>query len=106
MTTPPNDPRVKAAAAQVEKGARERAAAYGPPPWQPIWKRPRKPKSKKQKEKELQEQRKRLQAAGRRRHIARQSCRPRSRRNRIGSAASRRDARALSRMRHSTTSPG
>ncbi|MFF4762541.1 hypothetical protein [Streptomyces sp. NPDC001292] len=74
-----------------EGGRAERAAAYGPPPWQPIWKRP----------KELREQRKRLREAGKRHFAVGQSLRPRSRRNRIGSAAARRDARALSRMRHS-----
>ncbi|MFI9586996.1 relaxase domain-containing protein [Streptomyces sp. NPDC052236] len=39
------DPRIQAAAALVKDGARERASAYGPPSWEPIWKRPRKPKS-------------------------------------------------------------
>ncbi|MFF9811580.1 hypothetical protein ACF1G5_42010 [Streptomyces coeruleorubidus] len=77
--------------------------------WQPVWKRPRKPKSKAAKKAELRKQRKRLQAAGRRRLAAgqsrrprsRQSRRPRSRQNRIGNMAARRDARALSRVRHS-----
>jgi len=69
--------------------------------WQPLWKRPRKPKSKVAKKQELCKQRKRLQDAGRRRLAAGQSRRPRSRQNRIGNAAARRDARALSRVRHS-----
>jgi hypothetical protein len=69
--------------------------------WQPIWKRPRKPKSKAAKKVELRKQRRRLQDAGRRRLAAGQSRRPRSRQNRIGNAAARRDARALSRLRHS-----
>ncbi|WP_240509412.1 hypothetical protein [Streptomyces agglomeratus] len=68
--------------------------------WQPIWKRPRTPKSKAAKA-ELRKQRKRLQGAGKRRLAASQSRRPRSRQNRIGNAAARRDARALSRVRHS-----
>ncbi|MFF3505675.1 hypothetical protein [Streptomyces sp. NPDC003247] len=69
--------------------------------WQPIWKRPRKPKSKAAKKAELRKQRKRLQEAGKRRLAAANSRRPRSRQNRIGNAAARRDARALSRVRHS-----
>ncbi|MFH8476970.1 transposase [Streptomyces sp. NPDC018000] len=45
--------------------------------------------------------RRRLQDAGRRRLAAGQSRRPRSRQNRIGNAAARRAACALSRVRHS-----
>ncbi|MFC8260750.1 hypothetical protein ACFUNF_24850 [Streptomyces sp. NPDC057291] len=101
MTTPPKDPRIEAAAAQVQASIQERAAAYGLPPWEPIWKRPRPPKSQAQMKQELRKQRRRLQEAGRRRFFAGQSRRPRSRQNRIGSAAVRRDARALSRVRHS-----
>ncbi|WP_375137990.1 hypothetical protein [Streptomyces sp. CG 926] len=41
------------------------------------------------------------QPAGKRHLAAGQSLRPRSRQNRIGNAAARRDARALSRVRHS-----
>ncbi|MFF5475448.1 hypothetical protein [Streptomyces achromogenes] len=70
--------------------------------WQPVWKRPQKPKSKAAKKAELRRQRGRLKAAGRRRLAAGQSRRPRPRQSRIGNAAARRDARALSRMRHST----
>ncbi|MFD5065412.1 hypothetical protein [Streptomyces sp. NPDC058394] len=104
MTMPPKDPRIEAAAAQVREAAQERADAYGPPPWEPIWKRPRTSKSQAQAQtkQELRKQRRRLQEAGRRRFFAGQSRRPRSRQNRIGSAAARRDARALSRVRHST----
>jgi hypothetical protein len=69
--------------------------------WQPVWKRPRKPKSKAAKKKELREQRQRLQEAAKRRLAARNSRRPRSRQSRIGNAAARRDTRALSRVRHS-----
>lgn len=98
---PPKDPRIEAAAARVQEAVQERADAYGPLPWGPIWKRPRTPKPQEQKEQELRKQRKRLQTAGQRRFIAGQSHRPRSRQNRIGSAAMRRDARALSRLRHS-----
>ncbi|MFD5935528.1 hypothetical protein [Streptomyces sp. NPDC060333] len=99
---PPADPRIEAVAARLKEAAHERAGAFGPPPvWQPIWKRPRKPKSIKAKKAELAKQRKRLKAAGVRRFYGAQSRRPRPRQNRIGSAAARRDTRALSRMRHS-----
>ncbi|GAA1545781.1 hypothetical protein GCM10009730_63570 [Streptomyces albidochromogenes] len=102
MTTPPADPRIEAVAARLREAAQERADAYGPPPaWEPIWKRPRKPKADREKKQELRKQRKRLKAAGIRRFYGAQSRRPRPRQNRIGSAAARRDARALSRMRHS-----
>ncbi|ATZ22068.1 hypothetical protein ACFZBM_36565 [Streptomyces lavendulae] len=101
-TTPPADPRIEAVAARLKEAAQKRAEAYAPPPaWQPIWKRPRKPKSIKAKKEELAKQRKRLKAAGVRRFYGAQARRPRPRQNRIGSAAGRRDARALSRMRHS-----
>ncbi|MFD5510785.1 hypothetical protein ACFWIB_23855 [Streptomyces sp. NPDC127051] len=99
---PPADPRIEAVAARLKAASQERAEAYVPPTdWQPIWKRPRKPKSIKAKKAELAKQRKRLKAAGVRRFYGAQSRRPRPRQNRIGSAAARRDARALSRMRHS-----
>ncbi|MFD8220838.1 hypothetical protein ACFV2U_46055 [Streptomyces sp. NPDC059697] len=101
MTTPPDDPRIEAAVARMREAAQERAAMLGPPLWAPIWKRPRTPKSKAEKKRELRKQRRRLQDAGRRRFFAGQSRRPRSRLNRIGNAAARRDARALSRVRHS-----
>lgn len=39
MTTPPDDPRAEAAAARTKEAAQERAAAYGPPKWQPVRKR-------------------------------------------------------------------
>ncbi|MCW2904175.1 MAG: sle2 [Streptosporangiaceae bacterium] len=52
--------------------------------------------------KQLREQRKWLKAAGHRRLVAGNSRRPRPRQNRIGSAAARRDARALARLRHSS----
>ncbi|MBK3567845.1 hypothetical protein [Streptomyces sp. MBT62] len=101
MTMPPDDPRIEAALTLVQQGAQERAAVLGTPLWQPIWKRPRKPLTKAEKKKRLHKQRERLQQAGRRRFYTGQSRRPRPRRNRIGSAATRRDARALSRLRHS-----
>ncbi|WP_405562757.1 hypothetical protein [Streptomyces phaeochromogenes] len=103
MTTPPNDP-IEAALALVRQGAQERATVLGPPHWQPIWKKPRKRLTKAEKKKRLHLQRQRLQQAGHRRFYAGQSRRPRPRRNRIGSAASRRGARALSRLRHSNAS--
>lgn len=97
-----DDPRIEAAAARVRQAAQQRAAAYGAPPWEPLWKRSRTPKSKAQKMQKLHQQRQRLQEAGRRRLAAAESRRPRARPNRIGSAAARRDAQTLSRMRHST----
>ncbi|MFB7982948.1 hypothetical protein [Streptomyces vinaceus] len=101
-TTPPADPRIEAVAARLKAASQERAEAYVPPTdWQPIWKRPRKPKSIKAKQEQLAKQRKRLKAAGVRRFYGAQARQPRPRQNRIGSAAARRDARALSRMRHS-----
>lgn len=49
-TTPPADPRIEAVAARLKEVAQERAETLGlPPVWQPIWKRPRKPKSIKEK---------------------------------------------------------
>ncbi|WP_019074420.1 hypothetical protein [Streptomyces hokutonensis] len=101
MTTPPVDATSEAIAALVEEAIQERAAAYGGSAYQPLWKRPRKPKTTKEKNKVLREQRKRGKAARIRRHAAGQSRRPRARQNRIGSAAARRDARALSRLRYS-----
>ncbi|MFB6999353.1 hypothetical protein ACFCXF_14910 [Streptomyces virginiae] len=101
-TTPPADPRIEAVAARLKAASQERAEAYVPPTdWQPIWKRPRKPKTIKAKKEQLAKQRKRLKAAGARRFYGAQARRPRPRQNRIGSAAARRDTRALSRMRHS-----
>ncbi|MCX5079176.1 hypothetical protein OHA84_38185 (plasmid) [Streptomyces sp. NBC_00513] len=101
-STPPADPRIEAVAARLKEAAQKRAEAYAPPTdWQPVWKRPRKPKTIKAKKEQLAKQHKRLKAAGVRRFYGAQSRRPRPRQNRIGSAAARRDARALSRMRHS-----
>ncbi|MFB6710425.1 hypothetical protein ACFCW6_37705 [Streptomyces sp. NPDC056333] len=102
MTTPSKDTRIGAAAARVQEAVQERADAYGPPPWEPIWKRPRTPKSQAQKKQELRKRRRRLQDGGHHRFIAGQSRRPRPRQNRIGNATARRDALALSRVRHST----
>ena len=101
MTTPSEDPRIEAAVARMREGAQERAAVLGPPPWEPLWRRPRTPKSQAEKKRELRKQRRRLQDAGRRHFFAGQSRRPRARQNHIGNAAARRDARALSRVRHS-----
>jgi hypothetical protein len=98
----PEEPSLEDALARAREAAQEWTAVLDEPPWEPIWKRPRTPKSKAEKKRELRKQRRRLQDAGRRRFVAGQSRRPRSRQNRIGSAAARRDARALSRMRHST----
>ncbi|WP_327299992.1 hypothetical protein [Streptomyces goshikiensis] len=104
----PADTRIEAVATRLKEAAQKRAEAYAPPTeWQQIWKRPRKPKSIKAKKAELAKQRKRLKAAGVRRFYGAQPRRPRPRprprprKNRIGSAAARRDTRALSRMRHS-----
>ncbi|WP_413751801.1 hypothetical protein NRF20_01245 [Streptomyces sp. R-74717] len=101
MSTP-EQPSFEDALARAREASKELAAVLDEPPWEPIWKRPRKPKSKAEKKQELRKQRRRLQDAGRRRFAVGQSRRPRSRQNRIGNAAARRDARALSRVRHST----
>ncbi|MEV8435132.1 hypothetical protein [Streptomyces chartreusis] len=106
MTIPEEQPRsLEAALARARTFSKMIAAALGEEPerdkplaWRPIWKRPR----KRRKKGELLKQQQRLQRAGRRRLVAAQSRRPRSRQNRIGNAAARRDARALSRVRHST----
>ncbi|MFD8939242.1 hypothetical protein ACFV0R_29005 [Streptomyces sp. NPDC059578] len=87
--TPPVDPRAEAVAARLKEAAQKRAEAYAPPTdWQPIWKRPRKPKTVKAKKEELAKQRKRLKAAGVRRFYGAQVCRPQQ--NRIGSTSARR----------------
>ncbi|GHG19478.1 hypothetical protein [Streptomyces hydrogenans] len=110
MNTPEERPNPDEALALARAAREQMAAALDedqepdvdePVGWQPIWKRPRKPKSKAAKKKELREQRKRLQEAAKRRLAARNSRRPRARQSRIGNAAARRDARALSRVRHS-----
>ncbi|MEU5709986.1 MULTISPECIES: hypothetical protein [Streptomyces] len=111
MSTPEEQPSLDEALARAHAAREKMAAALDedqepevdePVGWQPTWKRPRKPKSKAAKKAELRKQRKRLQDAGRRHLAAGQSRRPRSQQNRIGNAAARRDARALSRVRHST----
>ncbi len=110
MSTPeelpnPDDALARARAARPEMAAAldedQEHEADEPARWQPIWKRPQTPKLKEDKKKELRDQRERLQDAGKRRLAARESRRPRSRQSRIGNAAARRDARALSRVRHS-----
>ncbi|MFH8336315.1 hypothetical protein [Streptomyces sp. AM6-12] len=110
MNTPEERPNPDDALARARAAREQMAAALTedqePEPdeplgWQPIWKRPRKPKSKAEKNAELRKQRKRLQEAGKRRLAAGNSRRPRPRQNRIGNAAARRDARALFRVRHS-----
>jgi hypothetical protein len=111
MSTPEERPNPDDALARARAAREQMAAALTedqePDPdeplgWQPIWKRPRKPKSKAEKKAELRKQRKRIQDAGKRRLAAGESRRPRSRQSRIGNAAARRDARALSRVRHSS----
>jgi hypothetical protein len=108
MSTPEEQPSLEEARARA--AAKRMAAALDedqepepdePPGWQPVWKRLRKPKSKAAKKEELRKQQRRLRDAGRRWLAAGQSRQPRSRQNRIGNAAARRDARALSRVRHS-----
>ncbi|MFD9139109.1 hypothetical protein ACFVZA_43430 [Streptomyces bottropensis] len=102
MRTPEELPDPEDALARAREARAEMAAALDEDlGWQPVWKRPRKFKSKADKKKELRKQRERLRDAGKRRFAAGQSRRPRSRQNRIGNAAARRDARALSRARHS-----
>ncbi|WP_225828278.1 hypothetical protein [Streptomyces naphthomycinicus] len=110
MSTPEDQPNAEEALARA-RAAREQMAAVldedqepavdEPVGWRPIWKRPRKSKSKAAKKGELRKQRKRLQEAGKCRLAAGNSRRPRSRQSRIGNAAALRDARALSRVRHS-----
>ncbi|MGP3635333.1 hypothetical protein ACTU45_18520 [Streptomyces sp. 24-1644] len=114
MTTPEENPEIPGledALARARAAHKEMAAALDEDQkpeldedlgWQPVWKRPRKLKSKAEENKELRKQRRRLQDAGKRRLAAGQSRRPRSRQSRIGNSAARRDARALSRVRHST----
>ncbi|MFS0696724.1 hypothetical protein [Streptomyces nitrosporeus] len=110
MSTPDEQPNPGDALACARAAREQMAAALDedqelgadePVGWQPIWKRPRKPKSKAAKKAELRKQRKRLQDAAKRRLAAGESRRPRSRQSRIGNATARRDARALSRVRHS-----
>ncbi|NUK09947.1 hypothetical protein HRW18_18450 [Streptomyces lunaelactis] len=102
MSTPEEEPRLEDVLARARAASEGLAAGLDePPPWEPIWKRPRKPKNDREEKEELRKQRRRLQDAGRRRFFAGQSRWPRSRQNRIGNAAARRDARALSRVRHS-----
>ncbi|MFD3334734.1 hypothetical protein ACFWV1_19080 [Streptomyces sp. NPDC058700] len=110
MITPEERPNPDEALARARAAREQMAAALTedqepehdePVGWQPIWKRPRTPKSKAAKEAELRKQRKRLQEAAKRRLAARNSRRPRSRQSRIGNAAAPRDARVLSRVRHS-----
>ncbi|MFC8015527.1 hypothetical protein [Streptomyces cinereoruber] len=111
MNTPEDRPNPDDALARARAAREQMAAALTedqePDPdeplgWQPVWKRPRKPKSKAAEKAELRKQRKRLQEAAKRRLAAGNSRRPRSRQSRIGNAAARRDARALSRVRHSS----
>ncbi|MFJ9634739.1 hypothetical protein ACIRU8_44330 [Streptomyces sp. NPDC101175] len=109
MSTPEEQPNPEDALARARAARAEMAAALEedqepdePVGWQPVWKRPRKPKSKAAKKAELRKQRRRLQDAAKRRLAAGNLRRPRSRQSRIGNAAARRDARALSRVRHSS----
>ncbi|MFJ1621790.1 hypothetical protein ACIODX_15700 [Streptomyces sp. NPDC088190] len=72
------------------------------PRWSTPAPRSRPPPRWPSKKQELRKQRRRLQDATKRCLAAEQSRRPRSRQSRIGNTAARRDARALSRVRHST----
>ncbi|WP_371601765.1 hypothetical protein OG345_00025 [Streptomyces sp. NBC_01220] len=94
----PRSPQGDGRRARRGPGARARRG----PGWQPVWKRPRKRKSKAAEKLELHKQRRLLQGAGKRRLAAAQSRWPRSPQSRIGNAAARRDARAPSRVRHSS----
>ncbi|MFC9622776.1 hypothetical protein ACFTXM_23215 [Streptomyces sp. NPDC056930] len=68
MSTPEGQPSLENALARARAVSEELAAVLDdPPPWEPIWKRPRKPKSDQEKKAELRKQRRRLQDAGRRR---------------------------------------
>ncbi|WP_413755073.1 hypothetical protein [Streptomyces sp. MMBL 11-3] len=110
MSTPEDQPGPEEALARARDARAEMAAALDEDQepkadesagWQPVWKRPRMPKSTAAKKRELHKQRRRIQEAAKRRLAAGNSRRPRSRQSRIGNAAARRDARALSRVRHS-----
>ncbi|MDT0614409.1 hypothetical protein [Streptomyces lancefieldiae] len=110
MSTPEERPNPDDALARARAARKQMAAALDgdqeheadePVRWQSIWKRPRTPKSKAAKKEALRMQRRRLQDAAKRRLAAGNSRRPRSQQSPIGSAAARRDARALSRVRHS-----
>ncbi|MDQ1013404.1 hypothetical protein QFZ82_007972 [Streptomyces sp. V4I23] len=79
MSTPEERPNPDDALARARAAREQMAAALTedqepdadePLGWQPIWKRPRKPKSKAAKKAELRKQRKRLQEAGKRRLAA------------------------------------
>lgn len=111
MSTPEERPDAQDALARAHEARAKMAAVLDedqepdpdePAGWQPVWKRPRTPKSKAAKKLQLHKQRRRLKDAGKRRLAAGESRRPRSRQSRIGNAAARRDARALSRVRHSS----
>ncbi|TXR94530.1 hypothetical protein EAO73_34995 [Streptomyces sp. col6] len=113
MNTPEEQPDHEETLARALAAREQMAAALDedqepeadePEGWQPIWKRPRTPKSKADKKKELRKQRRRLQDAGKRRFAAGQSRRPRSRQSRIGNATARRDARG-SAGRHDESKP-
>ncbi|MFB7609838.1 hypothetical protein [Streptomyces gardneri] len=93
MSTPEEQSNPGEALARARAAREQMAAALDEPVgWQPIWKRPRKPKSKEAKKEELSEQRRRFQEAAKRRLAARNSCRPRPWQNRIGNAVACRDA--------------
>ncbi|MFI8516023.1 hypothetical protein ACIGHB_33375 [Streptomyces sp. NPDC085460] len=86
MSTPDGQPNPDEALVRARAAREQMAAALDedqqsgvdkPLGWQPIWRRPRKPKSKEAKKEELREQRKRLQEAAKRRLAARNSRRPR-----------------------------
>lgn len=89
MSTPEERPNLGDALARAHAARAKMAAALNEDPephsgdllgWQPIWKRPRRPKSKAARKALLRKQRQRLQEAGKRRLAAAQSRRPRSRR--------------------------
>ncbi|MDV9193782.1 hypothetical protein R6L23_37180 [Streptomyces sp. SR27] len=93
MSTPEDQPSPEEALARARDAREQMAAALDEPVgWQPIWKRPRKPKSMEAKKEELRDQRRRFQDAAKRRLAARNSRRPRPWQNRIGNAVARRDA--------------
>ncbi|MCX5232965.1 hypothetical protein [Streptomyces sp. NBC_00233] len=79
MSTPEDQPNLDEALARARAAREQMVAALDeaqepeadePAGWQPIWKRPRKPKSKAAKKAELRKQGKRLQEAAKRRLAA------------------------------------
>ncbi|MFI8515428.1 MobF family relaxase [Streptomyces sp. NPDC085460] len=90
VSTPEEQPSPGEALARARAARGQMAAALDEPVgWQPIWQRPRKPKSQEAKKEELSEQHRRFQEAAGRRLAAKNSRRPRPWQNRIVNAVAR-----------------